>query len=143
MNKIIILVIQIMIASIVGYAQDKPKAKFTRSGHTVDSLESIKKRIADKKAVLIDVREQREWDAGHLSVAVLTPLSDLRAGDGDSKYAKQLAKKLPKEKIIYCHCRSGGRVLSAAPILKKLGYDIRPLKAGYSDLLEAGFKKAP
>ena len=49
---------------------------------------------------------------------------------------------LPMDKIIYCHCRSGGRVLMATSILEKLGYDIRPLKAGYSELLMGGFRAA-
>jgi rhodanese-related sulfurtransferase len=67
----------------------------------------------------------------------------LRAGKGESDFAKEVAKLLPKDKIVYCHCRSGGRVLPATDILKELGYDVRPLKAGYSQLLEAGFPKAP
>ena len=101
--------------------------------HTKDSLETVKKRIKEKKAILIDVREQGEWDAGHLQAAQLVPLSKLRAGVKE--------KDLPKDKIIYCHCRSGGRVLIATSVLKPLGYDIRPLKAGYQQLLKAGFKK--
>jgi len=102
--------------------------------HTKDSLEVIQKRIKEKKAILIDVREQREWDAGHLKKAQLVPLSKLQAGVKE--------KMLPKDKIIYCHCRSGGRVLIATSILKPLGYDIRPLKQGYRQLLGAGFEKA-
>ena len=47
--------------------------------HTKDSLEVVKKRIKEKKAILIDVREQREWDAGHLKKAQLVPLSKLQA----------------------------------------------------------------
>ena len=42
--------------------------------HTKDSLDTIKARLVDKKAVLIDVREQLEWDAGHLKDAKLLPL---------------------------------------------------------------------
>jgi len=102
--------------------------------HTKDSLETIKKRLQEKKAVLIDVREQGEWDAGHLKAAQLVPLTKLRAG--------VMEKTLPKDKFIYCHCRSGGRVLIATSILKPLGYDIRPLKQGYQQLLKAGFEKA-
>ena len=63
--------------------------------HTKDSLETIKKRLQEKKAVLIDVREQAEWDAGHLKAAQLVPLTKLRAGVKE--------KSLPKDKIIYCH----------------------------------------
>ncbi len=38
--------------------------------------------------------------------------------------------------------RSGVRCLKAADELKKLGYDVRPLKEGYKDLLKAGFAPA-
>ncbi len=110
--------------------------------HTKDSLEKVRKALKEKKALLVDVREQKEWDAGHLEVAKLVPLSDLSANAGDDEYAKKLAKKLPRKKVLYLHCRSGGRVLRAAPILKKFGYDVRPLKQGYEPLLKAGFKKA-
>ena len=88
---------------------------------------------------MIDVREQDEWDSvGHLQVAALVPLSELKK----EKLDEALAQKLPKDKIIYCHCASGGRVMPASAILYTLGYDVRPLKAGYDDLLEAGFKDA-
>ena len=70
-------------------------------------------------------------------------LPDLEAGCSlaDSCDAKQLAKVLPKDKVIYAHCRSGGRCLVAADILKQQGYDVRPLKQGFKDLIEAGFPK--
>ncbi|MAG94810.1 MAG: rhodanese [Planctomycetaceae bacterium] len=110
--------------------------------HTKDSLDKVRKALKEKKALLVDVREKKEWDAGHLEVAKLVPLSDLSANADDDEYAKKLAKKLPRKKILYLHCRSGGRVLRATPILKKFGYDVRPLKPGYESLLKAGFKKA-
>lgn len=122
-------------------ADSTPKQESNLAGktHTPDSLELVQQRLTDKSAILIDVREQAEWDAGHLAQAVLVPLSELRNGSENPELGKQLGKLLPQDKIIYCHCRSGGRVLLAGPILAKLGYDIRPLKAGYNDLLEAGF----
>ncbi len=106
--------------------------------HTKDSLETVKKKLDDKKAVLVDVREENEWDAGHVRGAIFLPLSKLNA-DIDPK---ELAKVLPKDKVIYAHCRSGRRCLTAADILKKQGYDARPLKPGFKDLIEAGFPKA-
>lgn len=106
--------------------------------HTKDALETVKKRVAEKKAVLVDVREQSEWDEGHVRGAIFLPLSKLRSGLDP----KELARTLPKDKVIYCHCRSGGRSLRAAEMLKKQGYDVRPLKPGYTDLIDAGFPKA-
>lgn len=106
--------------------------------HTKDSPETVKKALADKKAVLIDVREKSEWDAGHLQGAQLLPLSSLK----DDPLPKDVAKLLPKDKVAYLHCAAGGRCLKAAKILRKAGYDVRPLKAGYKDLLKDGFPKA-
>jgi hypothetical protein len=36
----------------------------------------------------------------------------------------------------------GGRCLEAAAILGALGYDVRPLKQGYPQLIQAGFPAA-
>ena len=105
--------------------------------HTKDSPADVQKAVQAKKAVLLDVREQSEWDEGHLKGAKLLPLSKLKKGD-----PKNITKDLPKDKVIYCHCRAGTRSLQAADILQKLGYDVRPLKEGYEDLLKAGFTKS-
>lgn len=106
----------------------------TAAEHTNDTLKQVKQRLQNKTAILLDVREQAEWDAGHLKDASLVPLSKIKKGT-DPKVAS-------KDVIIYCHCRSGRRVLSAADILQKRGFDVRPLKAGFADLLKAGFQKA-
>jgi phage shock protein E len=106
--------------------------------HTKDSSETVKKAVADKKAVLLDVREKAEWDEGHLRDAKLLPLSDLRKG----VKVEDLMRVLPKDKVIYCHCASGRRCLAAADILKKNGYDVRPLKSGFMALLKEGFAPA-
>ena len=110
--------------------------------HTKDSLELIQKRLASKEAILIDVREQGEWNDGHLQSALLMPLSKLEDGEDKEDFASEVAGQLSKDKIIYCHCAAGGRVMPASAILHKLGYDIRPLKSGYDALLKAGFPKA-
>lgn len=110
--------------------------------HTKDSLDDVKQNLAQKKAVLIDVREQKEWDKDHLQDARLWPLSQLRLVSKDAALRQKLEKDLPKDRIIYCHCGSGVRVLTASAILGKLGYDIRPLAAGFDELREAGFPAA-
>jgi rhodanese-related sulfurtransferase len=51
----------------------------------------------------------------------------------------EIARILPRDKIIYCHCLVGGRCVQAAAILAPLGYDVRPLGPGYDDLVKAGF----
>ena len=106
--------------------------------HTKDTPEEVKKAIANGKAVLLDVREKSEWDDGHLKDAKLLPLSVLK----DGAKAEDVARVVPKDKIVYLHCGSGVRSLKAADELKKLGSDVRPLKPGYKELLKAGFEAA-
>jgi phage shock protein E len=104
---------------------------------TQDPLEQVKAEMAKNEAVLVDVREQKEWDEGHLEGALLLPLSWLRDASKEG-----LAEKLPAKKILYVHCRSGGRARTAAGMLMKQGYDARPLKSGFEDLVQAGFTRA-
>jgi rhodanese-related sulfurtransferase len=109
---------------------------------TKDSLDTVKQRIAEKKAVLVDVREPGEWNRGHVAGAVLVPLGELAKKAKEPEFVERLEKSVPKDKIVYCHCAKGGRAALAADVLQKLGYDVRPLKPGYQDLLGAGFPKA-
>lgn len=106
--------------------------------HTTDTLEAVKKAVADRKALIVDVREEGEWKDGHLKDAKHLALSDLKTGVP----AEKLKEKLPAGRVVYLHCASGKRCLAAADILKKAGYDVRPLKDGYEALAKAGFEKA-
>jgi rhodanese-related sulfurtransferase len=105
---------------------------------TKDSLKTVKENVEAEKAVLVDVREKSEWDAGHIDGAIFLPLSELKAGLSED----ELAERLPADKVLYTHCVVGKRSLTAAGILEKLGYDVRSLKPGYQELLDAGFPKA-
>lgn len=75
----------------------------------------------------MDVREKSEWDAGHLD-ALHFPLSELE---------KQLPTELPQKKLLL-YCRSGGRVLKAAALLRAQTLEVVPLKYGYEALKKAG-----
>ena len=64
-------------------------------------------------AVLLDVREQDEWDAGHIEGAVHMPMSEVPARLGD----------LPEADPLYIVCRSGNRSGRAAAWLNAQGID--------------------
>ena len=102
-----------------------------------DPLPTVQENVATRKAVLVDVREPDEWNKGHVQGAISLPLSSLKKGDTSAAESQ-----LPKDKIVYTHCVMGVRALKAAKILEKLGYNVRPLSAGYEDLVKAGFGKA-
>lgn len=106
--------------------------------HTTDSLDAVRQAVRSQQAVLLDCRELNEWNAGHLRDARLIPLSRMPAAIQDGS----VRQTLPAGKIIYCHCKAGHRCLRAADILRAAGYDVRPLKPGYDDLVKAGFPVA-
>lgn len=74
-------------------------------------------------ATLIDVREQHEWDAGHIAGATLIPLGQLQ---------QQIAAAVPdKGTEIILQCRSGARSGTGTLQLQALGYtDVVNLAGG-------------
>jgi hydroxyacylglutathione hydrolase len=76
-----------------------PKAAITVFGPV--ETEALARSAAVR---LVDVREQAEWDAGHIASALLSSLSSFQAG----------LETLPRETPILFYCRSGRRSLEAA-----------------------------
>lgn len=73
---------------------------------------------------LIDVREQDEWDYGHINGAILWPLSRIMIGD--------IPDEMKENKIIV-YCQKGLRSLQASIILKEHGFaDVTSLSGGYA-----------
>ncbi len=74
------------------------------------------KKIMDsgEEYVLLDVREQDEFDEGHIPGAILIPYTEI-----ENKAVEMLPDK---DKQILVYCRSGRRSKIAAESLAKLGY---------------------
>jgi rhodanese-related sulfurtransferase len=70
--------------------------------------------------LLLDVREQGEWDAGHAPDAVHVPMGELSARQGE----------LPTDRRIVCVCRSGARSGTVADALARAGYRADNLEGG-------------
>lgn len=76
-----------------------------------------------RKAQVIDVREKRDFDAGHILGARNIPYSTMRS------FYQQIRKDLP----VYLYDQGKEMSARAAILLKKNGYeDIYILKTGYS-----------
>ncbi len=74
------------------------------------------KKIMDsgEDIVILDVREQDEFDAGHIPGSILIPYTEIE---------NKAEEILPdKDKQILVYCRSGRRSKIAAESLAKLGY---------------------
>lgn len=81
-------------------------------------------------AVLLDVREDDEWAAGHAPNAVHLPLSRLGA---------EYAEKIPADQRVLCICKVGGRSAQATAALLGAGFDIVNVAGGMKAWEAAGF----
>ena len=87
--------------------------------------------INHQDAILVDVRETREFEGGRLPKALHIPLSQLDSRSGE------LAKLTGRPVIAYC--ASGHRSRSAGNALAKMGFkDIYTLHGGYKAWKDAG-----
>ncbi len=77
---------------------------------------------------LLDVREDDEWAAGHVSGARHIPLGQLSARAGE----------VPQDELIYVICRSGARSGRAAEALAGAGWRAVNVAGGMQDWAAAG-----
>ena len=69
---------------------------------------------SEKGYIILDVREQDEYAAGHIPGAILIPYTQIE---------EKADEMLPdKDQLILVYCRSGRRSKIAAEALVKLGY---------------------
>lgn len=77
--------------------------------------------LADPDTVVLDVRTQGEWDAGHVEGAVLLPVDELRR-----RYAE-----LDPGKTYAVYCGVGYRAYVACLLLKAKGYRVKNVSGGW------------
>ena len=78
-------------------------------------------------AVLVDVREQDEWVAGHAPGAVHVPLGEV--SDSASRF---------DGRQVLAVCRSGGRSATAAEVLAAAGIKVSNVAGGMTAWAEVG-----
>lgn len=82
---------------------------------TLSMAEGIEMAKGNPKAVIVDVRRDDEYKAGHIPGALLLTLEKITK--------ESAAKVLPdKNQMIFIYCRSGRRSKIAANKLLELGY---------------------
>lgn len=79
------------------------------------SQDEAKSMMDAQSVIILDVREQHEYDEAHISNAVLLPLGSINE--------ESAASIIPnKEFIVLVYCRSGNRSKQASQKLVDLGY---------------------
>lgn len=79
------------------------------------------KKLQESGAFLLDVREDEEWDAGHIEGAVHIRLDELR----------ERLSELPSLETIYIYCHAGLRGYLAARILQENAFTVKNLDGGH------------
>lgn len=84
------------------------------------SAEEAFARSTSGEAVIVDVRELDEWEAGHIPGALHIPLAELEAR----------WPELRASDPVIAVCRSGNRSSTAAQALRSVGIDAANLSGG-------------
>ena len=84
-------------------------------GYQQISQEEAKEIMDSQEVLILDVREQDEYDSGHIPGAVLLPVGSITE--------ESAAEVIPeKDATVLVYCRSGNRSKTAAKALAELGY---------------------
>src|SRR4051794_40839365 len=90
------------------------------------TTEQAAKALEDGSAQVIDVREQHEWDAGHIDGVRHVPMGRLQAeADG-----------IDRDQPVIFSCKSGGRSTMAAQAFRAAGYKAWSLDGGLEKWVE-------
>ena len=77
--------------------------------------EAAKEMMDTQEVIVLDVREQSEYDSGHIPGAVLLPVGSI-----DEETAAAVIPE--KDSTVLVYCRSGNRSKTASSTLAGLGY---------------------
>ena len=86
-----------------------------QNGYQQISQEEAKQKMDTEDVLVLDVREQSEYEAGHIPDAVLLPVGEI-----DEESAASVIPE--KDTTVLVYCRSGNRSKTAAGKLAELGY---------------------
>jgi rhodanese-related sulfurtransferase len=89
--------------------------------------------VREQDAQLIDVREEREWDAGRIGGARHVVLGEVAAQ----------ASTIDQERPVVFYCRVGARSAMAADAFRRAGYDAYSLDGGLEAWTERGLPLEP
>jgi rhodanese-related sulfurtransferase len=97
-------------------------------GHKIPEVSAVDAESSSVENVLLDVREAKEWEAGHAARAQWIPMGDLEAA----------RFKLPMNRRIVCVCRSGARSARATESLIAWGFTAENMEGGMKAWVASG-----
>jgi hydroxyacylglutathione hydrolase len=84
------------------------------------SVDEFHDRITGGDMTVVDVREDWEWDEGHVNGAMHVYVGNIR----------EKLQEVPRDRPVACICASGRRSSITASILQAEGYDVSNVQGG-------------
>lgn len=104
--------------------------------YKTDSMElssgEFKQKVKNDPGVVIDVRTDEEYNAGHLAIA------DHQYNLNSGEFGENI-EHLDKSQTYYLYCRTGNRSGKVAKMMKEKGFENVYNVGGFQDLADAGF----
>ena len=117
MNLRFVILILLTVAVLTSCSSDKQEVNGDGTGNSyrqISQEEAARMMEMDDGHVVVDVRRQDEYDAGHIPNAILIP---------NESIGTEQPEELPDlDQIILIYCRSGNRSKQAAQKLFDMGY---------------------
>lgn len=134
-QEAVIDLIRIGLDAVAGYATPETFAQYQAGGGkvakiAVQPIARLNGNLDQPGTLILDVRGEAEFDAGHLPQAQNLAYTQL---------PKRVAE-VPKDRRILLHCRTDNRSAIAAAWLQRHGYDVVHLSGGYVAWQSAGGK---
>jgi len=114
-------------------AENHSRGSEALGGPTGVSVQDAARLHADGEAVVLDVRDSPEWEAGHIPDALWIPMDEVE-GRRD---------ELPRDRRVVTVCRSGKRSGTVAAGLRERGYEADNIRGGMETWREAGLPMEP
>lgn len=99
---------------------------------TIDAAQAAQRQRSDD-ALILDVRQPSEWQAGHIPSAQHIPLGEL----------ERRVAEVPTDRPVIAVCRSGARSEKATRLLIERGIDATNLRGGTRAWHETGLPLDP
>ena len=115
MKKVLFLLLAILLV-LTGCGAEKTEEKTEEANTYLQiSQEQAKEMMDTQEVIILDVREQDEFDEGHILGAVLLPVGSITE--------ESAAAVIPElDSVVLVYCRSGNRSKTASDALVALGY---------------------
>jgi len=134
-NRQLVLMLLVLVIALTGCGGQSAPAEVQPVANLAVNLdiETVNELYQRDDVFILDVREDFEYDAGHIPTAELVPLGTIPTN----------LDAIPRDKTVIAVCRSGNRSNQATQFLREQGFDnVHNMLGGMNNWQQAGYEVA-